>query len=91
MSKKTGLAAFTARKMPAVQPEAVALVTAEATAPPDRKRGKGEVVALTVRLSRAEWERVHQLAVAEGTSIQQIALKGLSKVFAEKGLPGISA
>jgi hypothetical protein len=45
---------------------------------------------LTVRLTRAEWERVHQLAVSEGTSIQQLALKGLSKVFAEKGLPGIA-
>ena len=90
MSKQTGLAAFTARKA-ASQPEAVAQIAAETTTTPDRKRGKGEVVALTVRLSRAEWERVHQLAVAEGTSIQQLALKGLSKVFAEKGLPGIAA
>lgn len=90
MSKQTGLAAFTSRKT-AAPPEAVASVAAEATATPDRKRGKGEVVALTVRLSRAEWERVHQLAVAEGTSIQQLALKGLSKVFAERGLPGITS
>lgn len=90
MSKQTGLAAFTARK-PAPQPEPVAQLAAIATSTTDRKRGKGDVVALTVRLSRAEWERVHQLAVAEGTSIQQLALKGLSKVFAEKGLPGIAA
>jgi hypothetical protein len=86
MSKQTGLAAFTSRKT-AAQPDAP--LTAKATSTIDRKRGKGEVVALTVRLSRAEWERVHQLAVAEGTSIQQLAIKGLSKVFAEKGLPGI--
>ena len=90
MSKQTGLAAFTARKA-GPQPEAVAQLAVEAAAPSERKRGKGEVVALTVRLSRAEWERVHQLAVAEGTSIQHLALKGLSKVFAEKGLPGIAA
>ena len=90
MSKQTGLAAFTARKA-GPQPEAVAQLPVETAAPSERKRGKGEVVALTVRLSRAEWERVHQLAVAEGTSIQQLALKGLSKVFAEKGLPGIAA
>lgn len=89
MSKATGLAAFTARKG-GTQAEAAAPVAAEATTPAARQRGKGEVVALTVRLSRAEWERVHQLAVAEGTSIQQLALKGLSKVFAEKGLPGIT-
>lgn len=90
MSKQTGLAAFTSRKTVA-QPVAVIPVTAETTTTPERKRGKGEVVALTVRLSRAEWERVHQLAVAEGMSIQQLALRGLSKVFAEKGLPGITA
>lgn len=87
MSKPTGLAAFTVRKV--IQSGAVAPISDDVTATPDRKRGKGEVVALTIRLSRAEWERVHQLAVAEGTSIQQLALKGLSKVFAEKGLPGI--
>jgi hypothetical protein len=82
MSKPTGLAAFTARK---TAPE-----TAQVT-PTERKRGKGEVVALTVRLSRADWERVHQLAVAEGTSIQQLTIRGLSKVFAEKGLPSIAS
>jgi hypothetical protein len=92
MSKQTGLAAFTGRKTTQLAEAAtVAKLEPVATAPTDRKRGKGEVVALTVRLSRAEWERVHQLAVAEGTSIQQLALKGLSKVFAEKGLPGIAS
>jgi hypothetical protein len=43
-----------------------------------------------VRLPRAEWERLHQLAVSEGTSIQQLAVTGLSKVFTAKGLPGIN-
>lgn len=92
MSKQTGLAAFTGRKTtPPPEAAAVAKLEPVASVPADRKRGKGEVVALTVRLSRAEWERVHQLAVSEGTSIQQLALKGLSKVFAEKGLPGIAS
>jgi hypothetical protein len=43
-----------------------------------------------VRLPRAEWERLHQLAVSEGKSIQQLAVAGLSKVFNAKGLPGIT-
>jgi hypothetical protein len=73
----TGLAAFANKP---IQPE---------TAAPERKRGKGEVVAITLRLNRADWERVHHLAVSEGVSIQQLALTGLSKVFAEKGLPGV--
>lgn len=55
-----------------------------------RQRGKGEVVALTVRLPRADWERLHQLAVAEGTSIQQLAVRGLSRQFTDKGLPPIT-
>lgn len=84
MSKATGLAAFTRKTVVAPQ---------EATTPPMRQRGrgKGDVVALTVRLPRAEWERVHQLAVAEGVSIQALAVEGLSKVFVEKGLPGLAS
>lgn len=50
-----------------------------------RRRGEGDTVALTVRLPRAEWERVHQLAVAEGVSIQALAVAGLSRVFTDKG------
>jgi hypothetical protein len=42
-------------------------------------------------LPRADWERLHQLAVSEGTSIQQLAVRGLSNVFAAKGLPGIGS
>ena len=55
-----------------------------------RARGKGEIVSLTVRLPRADWLRLHQLAVSEGTSIQALAVEGLSKVFVEKGLPKLA-
>src|SRR4029077_12585456 len=33
-----------------------------------RKRGQGPTVALSAQVSRADWERLHQLAVAEGAS-----------------------
>ena len=46
-------------------------------------------MALSVRLPRADWERLHQLAVAEGVSLQEIIVRGLSQVFTSKGLPGI--
>jgi hypothetical protein len=59
--------------------------------PQGRRRGQGETVALTVRLRRADWETLHQLAVAEGVSLQQLAVTGLSKVFTGKGLPGIGS
>ena len=48
-------------------------------------------MALSVRLARADWERLHQLAVAEGVSLQQLILRGLTQVFTSKGLPGIGA
>ncbi len=91
MSKKpTGLSAFTAKRAP--PPAAPA---AEQDAPPiaaadaKRSRAQGATVALTVRVSRADWTRLHQLAVAEGVSIQTLAVRGFSRVFEAQGLPGL--
>lgn len=84
MSKATGLAAFTRKGTAAAQQIVEDAVVRQ------RGRGKGDVVALTVRLPRADWERVHQLAVSEGVSIQTLAVEGLSKVFIEKGLPSLA-
>ncbi len=84
-TKPTGLAAFTRnRGAPAPSPETPPIKVG------GRKRAQGETVALTVRVPRAEWARLHQLAVAEGVSLQSLALDGLSKVFAEHGLPPIT-
>ena len=52
-------------------------------------RGLKSTVALTVRIPRSEWERLHGLAISEGVSLQSIAIRGLSRIFADKGLPGI--
>ena len=81
-TKPTGLAAFTRNRGAEASPPG-----APTAARAGRKRAQGETVALTVRVSRAEWARLHQLAVAEGVSLQSLALSGLSKVFAEHGLP----
>lgn len=84
-AKPTGLAAFTRNRgvgAAEVSDDKPATV---------RKRAQGETVALTVRLPRAEWARLHQLAVAEGVSLQTLAIMGLSKVFAEHGLPPIQS
>lgn len=97
MTKKTtGLAAFT-RQGRAAQVEiketagGAADSAVEENTPKPRQRGKGDVVALTVRLSRDDWQRVHQLALSEGVSIQKLAVEGLSKLFEEKGLKGLSS
>jgi hypothetical protein len=85
--KSTGLAAFTQKK--AIRADAP--VPGEATLPSAKRRRRGtrETVALSVRLPRAGWERLHQLAISEGESIQTLAVRGLNKIFAEKGLPDI--
>ena len=51
-----------------------------------RKKAKGATVALTIRLSKEQWHRVHELARNEGISFQDLALQGLTKIFQERGL-----
>lgn len=83
-TKPTGLAAFTTKGKPE-QP------TAPAGAQGTRKRAQGETVALTVRLPRADWARLHQLAVSEGVSLQTLAIRGFDKVLSDHGLPPIAS
>jgi hypothetical protein len=85
--KVTGLAAFTKRG--AIQPE-ISATLGDQDLTVGRQRAKKEVVALTVRLQRSEWERLHQLAVSEGMSIQSLAVRGLNRVFTDKGLPKLA-
>ena len=85
--KITGLAAFTKRG--AIQPE-ISATLGDQDSTVGRQRAKKEVVALTVRLQRSEWERLHQLAVSEGMSIQSLAVRGLNRVFTDKGLPKLA-
>lgn len=88
-SKPTGLAAFTKKGIAEIQQTSVNQGRESIAKSHKRGRGKGEVVALTIRFSRADWERVHQLAVSEGVSIQHLAVSGISKIFEEKGLVGL--
>jgi hypothetical protein len=83
-TKPTGLAAFTRARESA--PAAAPAAAGDPAPARDRRRGKGELVALTVRLPRGEWERLHQLATAEGTSLQALAVDGLSHVLTARGL-----
>ena len=87
-SKSTGLAAFTKQGKQADLLDNN--IDPQLTDTKPRQRGKGDVVALTVRLSRDDWQRVHQLALSEGISIQKLAVEGLSKLFKEKGLKDLA-
>lgn len=79
-TKPTKLADFARKAAQAKQP-----TEAQGT----RKRAQGDTVALTVRLPRAEWVRLSNLAMAEGASLQTLAIRGFDKVFADHGLPSI--
>jgi hypothetical protein len=61
----------------------------QAAAPRERTRGKNETVALTVRVPREDWVRLHDLAIRLGQPLQRLAIDGLNRIFAENGKPGI--
>jgi hypothetical protein len=65
------------------------LDTTEHQAPPEprrRKRGAGDIVCMTLRFTKAQWKSAHDLALSEGTSINQLAIEGLNMILAKKGL-----
>lgn len=98
MSKVTGLASFTKRGQLTTAAESpVVIETPEAPVTPTkttqrgpRERAQKAVVAMSFRISRQDWERLHQLAMVEGVSINTLTLRGLSKLFEERGLPGMT-
>ena len=53
----------------------------------ERTRGKGAFVGITIRLTHEQWDRLHDLARAEGISLQALTLRGLSQLFEARGLP----
>ena len=52
-----------------------------------RTKGTGKYYHVTLRLTQDQWERAHQLARSEGMPLAQMAIRGLSKILEEKGLP----
>ena len=54
-----------------------------------RKKAMGDVVHVTLRLDREQWERAHQLARSEGVSLNQLAIDGISKLLEDRGLPAL--
>lgn len=77
MAKKTGLASFSQE----VKPAPAALT---------RQRGKADIITVPARFRHEAWQRTHQLALEEGTSIQKLLMLGLDMIFESRGLPKIS-
>lgn len=87
----TGLAGFV-RKPQAESPAGDSAIQASGDMPSAgrRRRGEGTMVALTVRLARDDWKRLHGVALSEGVSLQELAERGLSRVLQDLGLPPLS-
>ena len=60
------------RKMPALEEGRV-------------RRGKGETVALTVRLPKADWMALRQFAMEQGETLQSIAVRAFNRELTAKG------
>jgi len=58
-----------------------------APAPPVAQEKKGEIIGVTLRLTPDQWRRAKELAIADRTSIQALAVAGISRLLAERGLP----
>jgi hypothetical protein len=48
---------------------------------------KEDRIRAPLRFTPAQWERVKQFAITERTSIQQLAIAGISRLLEEKGFP----
>jgi hypothetical protein len=56
---------------------------------PRKKRGAGETVGITLKLSPTYWRALHQEAMDEQTNITQLILGWLEESRRRKGLPPI--
>lgn len=60
---------------------------AESPAPAEAKPAKTRYKGVTLRLTPEQWRRAHELAVNDETSINALAIAGISKILQERGLP----
>lgn len=55
-----------------------------------RSRGAGDTVALSLRVARRDWTRLHEVAVADGISLSTLMKEGLTLALAKRGLAPLS-
>jgi len=61
-------------------------LTKNLVAPTAGVKKKTNRVATNLRLTRDQWRRVHELALDEETTVQELAIRGLSLLFEKQGL-----
>jgi hypothetical protein len=82
--KRNGLAKFTEKHTTSARELAAAAAN-------KRSRGKGESVAITVRLPKDAWMRLQMFAMSQGLSLQSLAVAGFNRELAAKGQPLLDA
>lgn len=89
---KTSLASFAGLGASAPAPVAAPahadgeIRTRAATATKSRRRGQGNRVRLTLYLTPGEWQRMHEVGMAAGVSLNHLMIEGLNEVFRSRGL-----
>ena len=90
-STKTSLASFAglAAPAPAVAPAQGSgeIRTRAVATTKSRRRGQGNRVRLTLYLTPGEWQRMHEVGMAAGVSLNHLMIEGLNAVFRTRGLP----
>jgi len=97
--KSGGLSSFVrsqnqvvAAEAPTEKPEPThPIITSKSPSPEAGKRirikARSGLISVTIRLTREQWKRLHELALMDGSSLQSLAVMGLSRVFEDRGLP----
>ncbi len=66
-----------------------ALVAAPAGLPPEPVKDNRK--QQTIRLSATQWRRVKDFALDEDATFQELAVRGISRLMEERGLPPLEA
>jgi hypothetical protein len=56
-----------------------------------RERGSGEIVAVTMRMKRDDWKRLHAVAMDENSSLQGLFIIAMSALLESKGQPAMES
>ena len=67
------------------------IMATPSTRQPRRKKGEELTVAMTIRLNRETWNELHQMALSDRLSINELILKALNREREARGLPPLKA
>jgi hypothetical protein len=81
MGRKSNLAAF--------QAEARSPKNTTDETPTKRSRGHGDIVAVSMRMHKEDWKRLHVFALDSNETLQGLFILSMSALLESRGLPGL--